>query len=623
MLFAWAQDEEEGAIIDFHSITKLEKEEFPVQTGGASFFTPAGLPIHFADMSKMGEMYFTTDKVNDCFDSELKPTDCQSGENHIISDKGILIAFRYNGAFYTPIIRASDKSFPGAIKASDNFFVGYKAENYYSEEYTPENTSFDVYWYQGEWNGTIPFCFDKNAYINANAFNKEEYKGAGYFATFMERRTSYSCDDYLMTLKELDKLDFFNSTLSAQYNPWGNGGLLQSIEDREDECRLVYSVENENGRKEHYEYDYVLEDWVSIDIATAGFSAYMDLDLIAEITNLYGHQTLDILGFIPLAGEAFDVVNGMWYLVEGDGGNATLCFASMLPIVGDAAVKSSKYAIKIIKGRKLQKLFDLTDESLLAYGRIAKTLQQGGDITCRECLELSGKLLAHKPGKAAAIEKLATRITDSDQLKTVLIKVDEMGTTQKGKFLDDVGQIDDVAKFDGGLLDAWKKMDNLGADDALRQNTGALEVLDLKAKGELDKIPDPSEYLDADYISNHLAKFDEGIGRVSTRANYNEFGTLGGPNSFILPESELRQILNETGGNVRKIEKRLGMHEGDLGDNPVFGVFERESVGEIKMPSGREGGADKDLWIPGGKTSGGTTEAVVDLSENTTFLLID
>jgi hypothetical protein len=134
----------------------------------------------------------------------------------------------------------------------------------------------------------------------------------------------------------------------------------------------------------------------------------------------------------------------------------------MLPIVGDAAVKSSKYAIKIIKGRKLQKLFDLTDESLLAYGRIAKTLQQGGDITCRECLELSGKLLAHNPGKAAPIEKLASRITDSDKLKAVLNKVDEMGTTQKGKFLEDVQQIDDVAVLDGGLVDAWKKMDNLG-----------------------------------------------------------------------------------------------------------------------------------------------------------------
>ena len=32
--------------------------------------------------------------------------------------------------------------------------------------------------------------------------------------------------------------------------------------------------------------------------------------------------------------------------------------------------------------------------------------------------------------------------------------------------------------------------------------------------------------------------------------------------------------------------------------------------GEIKMPTGNERGAN-EMWIPGGKTSGGTTEAVL------------
>ncbi len=61
-------------------------------------------------------------------------------------------------------------------------------------------------------------------------------------------------------------------------------------------------------------------------------------------------------------------------------------------------------------------------------------------------------------------------------------------------------------------------MDNLGADDALRQNIGALEAL-AKPNG---KRPLPEEYLDADYIQNHLKKFDDGIGRVSTRASFEE-----------------------------------------------------------------------------------------------------
>jgi len=242
----------------------------------------------------------------------------------------------------------------------------------------------------------------------------------------------------------------------------------------------------------------------------------------------------------------------------------------------------------------------------------------------------TGKFLIKLPDMAIQMAakmpkaKLWLRFRNLDETlsKSLLKKLDDL-PDRGHKFLDDFAHAPDetLRKFidNPELVEAWKKMDNLGADDALRQNIGALEAL-AKPNG---KRPLPEEYLDADYIQNHLKKFDDGIGRVSTRASFEEFGTLGGDNSFILPESELRQILKETKGNVREVEKRLGMHKGDLGDNPVFGVFDRESVGEIKIPSGREGGADVDLWIPGGKTSGGTSEAIVDLSGNTTFLLIN
>ena len=78
------------------------------------------------------------------------------------------------------------------------------------------------------------------------------------------------------------------------------------------------------------------------------------------------------------------------------------------------------------------------------------------------------------------------------------------------KFLDDfVGAPDEtLRKFlnNPELVDAWRKMDNLGVDDAIRRNPGALDALS-KPKGYR---PDPSEYLDADYIQNHLSKFDDG-----------------------------------------------------------------------------------------------------------------
>jgi len=42
--FAWLKDEEEGAILDFYPIVKLNSDQFPVKTGKTTFLTPAGLP---------------------------------------------------------------------------------------------------------------------------------------------------------------------------------------------------------------------------------------------------------------------------------------------------------------------------------------------------------------------------------------------------------------------------------------------------------------------------------------------------------------------------------------------------------------------------------------------------
>lgn len=57
------------------------------------------------------------------------------------------------------------------------------------------------------------------------------------------------------------------------------------------------------------------------------------------------HITLDVFGTVPVVGELADISNGVLYLIEGDGVNATLSMASAVPIAGWAAV-STKYAIK-------------------------------------------------------------------------------------------------------------------------------------------------------------------------------------------------------------------------------------------------------------------------------------
>ena len=76
-----------------------------------------------------------------------------------------------------------------------------------------------------------------------------------------------------------------------------------------------------------------------------------------------------------------------------------------------------------------------------------------------------------------------------------------------------------------------------------------------------------------------------------------------------MTKAEADRLIQETGGDPRKLEQALGLPEGTLdGDSLVRVDFEGDRV---KMPDGNEFGANSQ-WEPGGKTSGGVDEAVID-----------
>lgn len=60
------------------------------------------------------------------------------------------------------------------------------------------------------------------------------------------------------------------------------------------------------------------------------------------------HVGLDILGSVPVIGEAADFLNGTIYTIRGDYENAGISFAAMIPVVGDAG-KVYKYSNKAYK----------------------------------------------------------------------------------------------------------------------------------------------------------------------------------------------------------------------------------------------------------------------------------
>jgi len=455
--FAWLKDEEEGAILDFYPIVKLNSDQFPVKTGKTTFLTPAGLPIHFADMSKMEEMYFTTDQIHDCFNQQLKKDDCKNAINYIVTDKGVLIGFKYEGKFYYPIIESAGNAIVGTIKASDYIFRGYyNGTEYYINDYRPSDNVYKVYWYENGWKEPYDICFNYTKYINAQYFNKEGYKGAGYYSTFIERKIANSCSE--LNLKELDNLDFFNRVLTARYNPWNNGGLLQKIKDRNGEIRLIYSIQEKDLSTSYYEYDYFMEDWVKVTVSSAEFSQYMQLDVIKDIANYYGHNAFDIIGFIPVVGEVADALNGIWYLIEGEGGQAILCFASMLPVVVDATIKGSKIVVKSLNRAAVRETFELSEEAFGHLVRISDQLKAADGTLCDECVDALARLLAGHSG---------------DIVEEVVKKAKSVGLTleEQAAFFTDLTKVDgsisdasrllvnNLNKIDEGIIEAWRLLD--------------------------------------------------------------------------------------------------------------------------------------------------------------------
>lgn len=163
------------------------------------------------------------------------------------------------------------------------------------------------------------------------------------------------------------------------------------------------------------------------------------------------------------------------------------------------------------------------------------------------------------------------------------------------------------------------------------------------------KRPKPEEYLDPTYISNHLNQFkEEGFCVIQTgstfyryTANKGKDHSVGRPSDsydtngsqFVLPKSVADEIFAQaeveyrTGGKAayyKYLENALGFEPGSMSDTnqDIFRVdVTKEQIKEdedkgthkydLRMASGNEGGAN-GMWVPGGQTSGGSPEAIVN-----------
>jgi filamentous hemagglutinin len=118
--------------------------------------------------------------------------------------------------------------------------------------------------------------------------------------------------------------------------------------------------------------------------------------------------------------------------------------------------------------------------------------------------------------------------------------------------------------------------------------------------------PDPSTYLPESMIDAHAALFEGGVARIQPNM---PTSTIGRTETWVLPKAVADEAIRQAGGDVGKLEQLLGMDKGYLGTNPVRVDIPKPV--NLRMSSGNEYGANP-LWTPGGYTSGGLPEAVIN-----------
>ena len=173
-----------------------------------------------------------------------------------------------------------------------------------------------------------------------------------------------------------------------------------------------------------------------------------------------------------------------------------------------------------------------------------------------------------------------------------------------------LAKVIDQIEQPGSLVKAWEVLFDF---PDLRMNIGALDAVTKHRAGEV--VPEPTTYLDAGYISNHLAKFDKGGAYLVPTDALDTYGRdlVGRPDGqFISPASEIDDLLNFANGDISIIEKALGIPSGAWQGKQISRIdISNTFAHNRRLPSGNEAGAN-EYWIPGGLTSGGKLEAVVD-----------
>jgi hypothetical protein len=282
--------------------------------------------------------------------------------------------------------------------------------------------------------------------------------------------------------------------------------------------------------------------------------------------------SLDVIGIIEPTPFA-DGTNALISLGRGDGLGAFLSAVGIVPYLGDLAKagKLGKWAATIEKAIDLAK----TDPAFLAK--------------IRPALDKLNYALG-KMGDAMP-----------DALKGMKTKLDDLLRAGDRVFTD-------------GVKAAAER---LGIPPEKVQDI--LDIAKPKKPGDPMR-PDPSTYMSKEQIASHLAKFDDGAIRFTSRSQVAKRGTLGPSGGFVMPATEFSELMKSAKGDLKIVENALGLDAGTLSSSDtLIAYIERKDLQGLRVPSGNESGVHETLWLPGGYTSGGIPEAVVDFPKDVVY----
>ncbi len=110
---------------------------------------------------------------------------------------------------------------------------------------------------------------------------------------------------------------------------------------------------------------------------------WSDYEILWEASKDIVHISLDVFGMIPVVGEIADLTNGVLYTIEGDGLNATLSYASAVPVAGWAAM-GIKYGLKVVDatqtvysiGTKVKLVWKIGVDGFVNFGSTGSKLRK-------------------------------------------------------------------------------------------------------------------------------------------------------------------------------------------------------------------------------------------------------